>query len=276
MAKRRSQQDLFDIFTRGDPRDAYKADGAYDDTSRGVKRKLFDDEEREDWWLTHGSASTSSHTSQTETRGKKSKGTSYGKLLPPLKPKELKTSITHPIRVDVFPKEALPLPGKLGMTISPGKKQTFGWSAHHDRDLKLDLTTLRKKFGINTLVSLIEESELKELKTPHLLKAADDSGIGPIWYPIPDMSAPSDFVTSMELIEELYDQLESGRNIAIHCKGGLGRTGCIAACLLVRVGHDPKNAIRWTRHVRKGTIQTKVQEYFIYAYAWEIGSMVRP
>lgn len=270
MAKRRRQQDLFDLFTQ-DPRDAYKAAGAYDDASRGVKRKLFDDEEREDWWLNQRATAAPKGT-QTSSKG--SRAISYT-ALPPLKPKELKTSFTHPLRVDLFPKEALPLPGKLGMTISPGKKQTHGWSANHDRSLKMDLTRLRKEYSIDTLVSLIESFELKELKTPHLLKDVDSYGISPIWYPIPDMKAPSDIVTSMELIEEVYDQLEAGKNVAVHCKGGLGRTGCIAACLLIRVGHDPQNAIGWTRHVRKGTIQTKEQEYFIYRYAWEIGAMAR-
>jgi len=54
--------------------------------------------------------------------------------------------------------------------------------------------------------------------------------------------------------------LRSGSDIVVHCKGGLGRAGMMAARLLVEVGVPPEQAIKSVRSVRKGAIETKDQE----------------
>ena len=50
----------------------------------------------------------------------------------------------------------------------------------------------------------------------------------------------------------------------VHCRGGLGRTGTVAACVLVALGdHSADKAIDAIRQARKGTIQTDEQEEFV-------------
>jgi ADP-ribosyl-[dinitrogen reductase] hydrolase len=46
--------------------------------------------------------------------------------------------------------------------------------------------------------------------------------------------------------------IDAGANVLIHCKGGLGRTGMVAARLLVERGADPAAAMRDVRAVRPG------------------------
>jgi protein-tyrosine phosphatase len=39
-------------------------------------------------------------------------------------------------------------------------------------------------------------------------------------------------------------ELASGKNVVLHCRQGIGRTGLVAACLLLTKGLDPKAAVQ--------------------------------
>ena len=52
--------------------------------------------------------------------------------------------------------------------------------------------------------------------------------------------------------------------IALHCKAGLGRTGTLAACLLIRkYGFTPREAIAWIRVCRPGSIVGPQQDFIL-------------
>ena len=57
--------------------------------------------------------------------------------------------------------------------------------------------------------------------------------------------------------------LRSGRDVLVHCRGGLGRAGTIAARLLIELGMEPATAIRQVRAVRPGAIETLEQEKYV-------------
>ena len=57
------------------------------------------------------------------------------------------------------------------------------------------------------------------------------------------------------------DRLRSGFDVVIHCRGGLGRAGTIAARLLVELGMRPDEAVHRVRDARgPGAIETPAQE----------------
>ena len=63
----------------------------------------------------------------------------------------------------------------------------------------------------------------------------------------------------------LLARLRDGESIVLHCKGGLGRTGMVAARLLVELGCTPEEAIVAVRQARSGTIETREQEAYVRA-----------
>jgi len=83
--------------------------------------------------------------------------------------------------------------------------------------------------------------------------------------PIADMDIPDDKVITklVDLRPRFLESLSAGNSIAIHCKGGLGRSGTIAAMILVDLGIAPKDAIDHIRSFRPGAIETNIQENFI-------------
>lgn len=57
--------------------------------------------------------------------------------------------------------------------------------------------------------------------------------------------------------------LARGDNVVIHCRGGLGRTGTVAARLLVEFGDQQETAIWKVRQAQKGSIETPAQEKYV-------------
>jgi len=42
----------------------------------------------------------------------------------------------------------------------------------------------------------------------------------------------------------VYRRISNGENTVIHCRAGIGRTGLLAASVLVKHGHSPNDAFR--------------------------------
>lgn len=111
------------------------------------------------------------------------------------------------------------------------------------------------------VLTLVEPEELSALRVPHLGKEVLRRGIGWCHLPIADYSVPDDAFEQQWVTKgrEIRDMLRNGADVLVHCKGGLGRAGMIAARLLVELGMDPEEAIRSVRRVRKGAIETPSQ-----------------
>lgn len=179
---------------------------------------------------------------------------------------KVKTSLSHPIRVDFVPTDVAPFTGRIGMTFAPGKYQPGGATGHWERDLSIDVRGLGDKHQAHVLVSLIEGHELSELRIEGLVVACEARHIRVLRRPFPDQGVPS-VELARTIVTEILEAVTRGENVVIHCKGGLGRTGLIAACALVATGVAPARAIEVVRTVRDGAIENPAQEKFIQAFA---------
>ena len=177
----------------------------------------------------------------------------------------LRTSQSHPLRIDAV--QARHDWGLIGMSLCPGKQQVDGLSGHWQRDLGLDLERIQA-WGASFVVSLVERHEFAELGVEAL--PAEALRLGMAWrhLPIPDRQPPGPAFEARwpEVGAELVMALREGRRIFLHCKGGLGRTGTIAACLLREAGIGAAEAITQVRLARPKTIETTEQEWYVQAY----------
>lgn len=79
-----------------------------------------------------------------------------------------------------------------------------------------------------------------------------------------------------DLSTDLQRRLAAGDKIIFHCRGGLGRTGLVAALLLMDLGWGSEDAIRLVREVRSPrAIETREQEDFIRRYpVWLLNASI--
>lgn len=146
----------------------------------------------------------------------------------------------------------------LALTILPGRKD-------HSRELTEDLHEI-KKYGIEAIVVLITKDEMDSYGVPDLLKAYKEAGFDFLHQPIVDQKVPNK--QDMATINQFIDRkLSLNKKVLIHCIGGLGRSGLVAACYLKHLGHSSDDAIRIVRKARSmRAIETKTQEKFVYNY----------
>jgi protein-tyrosine phosphatase len=65
-------------------------------------------------------------------------------------------------------------------------------------------------------------------------------------------------------VPEVVSLLQAGgAKITIHCAGGKGRTGTVAASFLVKTGMSPAEAIATVRSIRPGTVENEAQEGWV-------------
>ena len=177
----------------------------------------------------------------------------------------LRTSQTHPLQIAAV--ATLPGMGRIGVTFCPGKKQPGALTGAWDRDLTIDVRAIAD-WGAVAVLTLIEEHELKTLKVDYLGKAVAAHHMDWLHAPIRDVSVPDQGFENawVEIGEGLRDRLRAGFDILVHCKGGLGRAGMIAARLLVELGVSPTEATRRVRAVRPGAIETADHEATVMAW----------
>ena len=60
--------------------------------------------------------------------------------------------------------------------------------------------------------------------------------------------------------------IKQGDNVLVHCRGGLGRSGTIAALLLIEFGVPNDQAIIKVRNARPGAIDIAEQEEYVSRY----------
>jgi ADP-ribosyl-[dinitrogen reductase] hydrolase len=159
---------------------------------------------------------------------------------------------------------ARPGNGLIGVTFAPGKKQPHALSGSHDRDLGTDLDAIGA-WNAATVVTLVEDIELHELQIPHLGDEVRSRFMEWRHWPIRDGATPGPaFEQSWDANSaRLRSLLACGANVLIHCKGGLGRAGMIAARLLVEMGMGPSEAIAAVRAARPGAVETRAQEEWV-------------
>jgi ADP-ribosyl-[dinitrogen reductase] hydrolase len=117
------------------------------------------------------------------------------------------------------------------------------------------------------VLSLMEEEELQGAGAPVHLLAEELQAHGVDWLhlPITDMGAPDHrFETAwVDVWPRLHRELEQRGRVFIHCYAGLGRTGTVAALILMNYGLSARDAMRQVREARPGSVQSLEQESYL-------------
>ncbi|MCH2341322.1 cyclin-dependent kinase inhibitor 3 family protein [Pseudomonas sp. NPDC047963] len=139
------------------------------------------------------------------------------------------------------------LPGKLIFTPCPGTK---GASL-------TDALAALKQAGAAGVITLKPQTELDANDAGQISKQCEALGLA--WYhlPVADEQLPlEDFGRQWKQARQpILTQLKAGDSLAIHCKGGSGRTGLIAARILIEAGIAREAAVDQVQALRPKAIQ---------------------
>ncbi|MBL8021705.1 MAG: isochorismatase family protein [Leptospirales bacterium] len=173
---------------------------------------------------------------------------------------KIKTSIarTNRLRIDFL--EVAQGSGKIGMTILPGRRD-------RNRSIEEDLSVIREN-GIESILCLITENEFHDYGVDGLKAAYAKAGLETRYMPIVDQAIPSQAEMKAST-EWMKARLDKGKNVLVHCVGGLGRSGLAAAAYLTLERQvPPEDAIERVREARgRRAIETRKQENFLLGLA---------
>jgi protein-tyrosine phosphatase len=171
------------------------------------------------------------------------------------------SDLSGPLHIDYL---STSLGGKIAMTHCPGRNTVDASGRQWQRQLSDDLAAIHSA-NISTVVSLISSSEMKKLGVPDLPAQLVQHQLQWLQLVIEDFGTPdlNTLESWQQIKERILAALARRETVLLHCAAGLGRTGMMAACLLVACGQTPTAAIEQVRAARPGTIETEAQAAFI-------------
>lgn len=127
--------------------------------------------------------------------------------------------------------------------------------------------------GLAVVASLLTPEEVTELEIQDEGVRCRQEGIEFHAFPIPDRGVPSLKTGLTSLVSTLEKALEAGKNVAVHCRQGIGRSALVVASVLVAAGKEPDEAFRSIEEARGTPVpETKAQYEWVAELAEELSS----
>ena len=113
-----------------------------------------------------------------------------------------------------------------------------------------------KEAGASAVVSLTPDSELQGLKAQEIGKDCEQLALAWFQIPISDDAGPESvfFNAWQQHRVVLIGLLRQGDTLAVHCRGGAGRTGLMIALLLCELGYNKEQAKEMVQGVRPSAL----------------------
>ncbi|KMT66998.1 dual specificity protein phosphatase family protein [Catenovulum maritimum] len=155
------------------------------------------------------------------------------------------------------PFDTLPLDNgaKLIFTPCPGTKEA---------SLTESIEAL-KQAGTNMLLTLMFDEEMAKNKATSLPQECEKQNIEWLQLPILDDAAPNQAFEDSWLAQKqnILAVINNQGTIAVHCKGGSGRTGLVIGLILLALGYTGEQAINSVQKIRPNSLKNQAQlDYF--------------
>ena len=109
-------------------------------------------------------------------------------------------------------------------------------------------------YGIKKIVSLLEIAEERTVGLSDEKTLSEKNNMSFVSFPIPDRGLPSSIEKYSNFIKETYTDISNGVNTVVHCRAGIGRTGIVAASILLHTGIEPAAAFKLISEKRGVTV----------------------
>jgi protein-tyrosine phosphatase len=134
-----------------------------------------------------------------------------------------------------------------------------------------------REAGIDVVVSMLTETDNSYLGLSAEAELCRSNGLQFISFPIEDFGVPDSLENTLRLVSELNDLLLSGKSIGFHCRGCLGRSPLIAACVLMFSGVSAERAFKLVSVARGYPIpEAQAQTAWGRKFARQLSSFEHP
>ncbi len=125
-----------------------------------------------------------------------------------------------------------------------------------------------KRAHIDSVLSLLTVDEEADLHLRNEGSEIRSQGMDFTSLPIPDRQIPRSEEKWSKVLDQVDRELSAGKNVLVHCRQGIGRSGMVAACLLVKKGMSPSAAVESVSAARGVPVpETAEQRDWIDHYA---------
>lgn len=100
-----------------------------------------------------------------------------------------------------------------------------------------------RRAGVDGVVSLLTIEEQADLDVVEEEASCRANGVEYLSFPIADRTVPASMEAFSAWVTTLAQRLANGKNVAVHCRQGVGRAALVAICLLISSGIDESAAI---------------------------------
>ena len=129
----------------------------------------------------------------------------------------------------------------------------------------VDAISTLKQAGTNMLVTLMFDEEMEKNNAQSLPDECEKQGIEWVQLPILDDAAPSQAFESEWAVKKanILEVINNQGTIAVHCKGGSGRTGLVIGLILLACGWSGEKVVEAVQQMRPKALKHPVQlDYF--------------
>lgn len=125
-----------------------------------------------------------------------------------------------------------------------------------------------KSAGAQGIVSLMYDEELVKYNAENISDVCDRLSLQWFQLPLSDDAAPNtDFSDAVgQSLQDMKALLENNGTVAVHCKGGSGRTGLMIAILLVELGYSKEEAKALVQSIRPKALSKPAQVAYFEDY----------
>jgi len=157
---------------------------------------------------------------------------------------------THPYDILILPDS-----GRFIFTPCPGTKGV---------DLATSISQLHQA-GADAIITMMSDEELAKFEVSDLPEVVKQNDMTWFHFPVEDDAAPDDkFEQSWQYRKsEVLSMIKQGKCIAIHCRGGSGRTGFMAAVIMRELGMDEKQATDLVKSLRPNSLKLPVHTKYL-------------
>jgi protein-tyrosine phosphatase len=111
-----------------------------------------------------------------------------------------------------------------------------------------------RRAGVDVVVSLLTTQENADLQLGEESSLSQPRGLRFLSFPVEDRGVPVSQQGALAAVAKVNEMLQQGKNVAVHCRQGIGRSGMFVTASLVLCGWAVNDAMNLVSQARGLTV----------------------